>query len=259
MLQRLGFHIIWIKWIKGCVETTSVSVLVNGSPTEEFYPMRGLRQRDPLAPFLFLLVAEGFSGLDRQAIKSNMLTGVKVRGDEVDYCLLRFANDTVFKCEDSFSNVFTLKAILRCFELPSRLKINFHKSMLAGVNVVRNNLECYSKCLNCNLMMIPFKYMGIEVGSNLRKKEFWEPIVNKLSARLSAWKGRFLSLAQRICLIKLVLIALPMFYLSFYRAPESIYNRLICIQRRFLWGWGKENRPHGSVGIMSANLWRKEG
>ena len=51
MLQRLGFHSLWIKWIKGCVESVSVSVLVNGSPTKEFFPKRGLRQDDPLAPF----------------------------------------------------------------------------------------------------------------------------------------------------------------------------------------------------------------
>lgn len=126
-------------------------VLVNESPTKEFYPMRGLRQGDPLAPFLFLVVVEGLSRLVRQAIKSNMLTRVKMGRDEVDSCLLQFVDDTVFMCEDLFSNVFTLKAILRCFKLASRLKINFHKSMMAGVNVARSNLEFHAKCLNCNL------------------------------------------------------------------------------------------------------------
>ena len=43
MLQRMGFHNRWIIWIKGCMESASVSVLVNGSPTEEFIPSRGLR------------------------------------------------------------------------------------------------------------------------------------------------------------------------------------------------------------------------
>jgi len=65
MLHRLGFHDKWISWVKGCLASSSVSVLVNGSPTEEFKPSRGLRQGDPMAPFLFLVVAEGLAGLVR--------------------------------------------------------------------------------------------------------------------------------------------------------------------------------------------------
>jgi len=60
------------------MESATVSMLVNGSPTEEFKPTRGLRQGDPLAPFLFIMVAEGLAGLVRQANKANMLSGVKV-------------------------------------------------------------------------------------------------------------------------------------------------------------------------------------
>jgi len=66
MLQRLGFHNKWIKWVKRCLESASVSVSVNGNPTEEFKPSRGLRQGDPLAPFLFLVVGEGLARLVRK-------------------------------------------------------------------------------------------------------------------------------------------------------------------------------------------------
>ena len=67
MLERMGFPEKWSKWIQQCLETASVSVLVNGSPTEEFQMQRGLRQGDPLAPCLFLVVAEGLSALMRRA------------------------------------------------------------------------------------------------------------------------------------------------------------------------------------------------
>ena len=243
MLDRMGFHNTWIKWIRGCMESATMSVLVNGSPTEEFRPTRGLRQGDPLAPFFFTIVAEGLVGLVRQVIKINLFAGIKIGSKEVDVSFLQYADDTLFFCEDSWSNVVSMKAILRGFEITSGLKINFHKSSLVCINVENTNLRCYSKLLNCGQMGYPFKYLGLEVGGNPRKKTFWKPVLEKLKARLSVWKGRFLSLAGRTCVIKSVLTAIPLFYLSVYKAPESVYKSIISIQRRFLWGWGKEKRP----------------
>lgn len=133
MMQRLGFCDKWIRWIKGCVESASVSILVNGSPTEEFKMGRGLRQGDPLAPFLFLMVAEGLSGLMRQAIRLHLFQGFKVGGEEVEVSLLQFADDTLFIGLPSIQNVLVTKSVLRCFELMSGLKVNFSKSKLAGI------------------------------------------------------------------------------------------------------------------------------
>jgi len=80
------------------------------------------------------------------------------------------------------------------------------------------------------------------VGGNPRKKQFWEPVVKKIEARLTAWKGRLLSMAGRICLLKSVFTSIPLFYLSIFRAPTTVCNRISSIQRRFLWAWGKENK-----------------
>ena len=189
------------------------------------------------------LFAEGLAGLVRQSVKANLLSGIKVGSKEVEVSFLQFADDTLFFYEESWSKMVTMKSILRGFELASGLKINFHKSKLAGINVQSNNLLCYSKGLNCNQMGTPFKYLGLEVGGNSRKKSFWEPVVNKLKTRLSVWKGRFLSMAGKICVIKSVFTAIPLFYLSVFKASESVYKSIISIQRRFLWGWGKEKIP----------------
>jgi len=191
MLQRMGFHSKWISWIRGCMKSATVSVLVNGSPTEEFKPSRGLRQGDPLALFLFLVAVLGLVGLVRQVVKVNLLSGIKIGRKEMELCILQFADDTVFFCEDSYNNVVTLKSILRGFELVSGLKTNFHKSKLVGINVHRSSLCCYTKTLNYAHMGVPFKYLGLEVGGNPRKKKFWEPVLNNLRARLNVWKGRF--------------------------------------------------------------------
>ncbi|KAJ9559863.1 hypothetical protein OSB04_005023 [Centaurea solstitialis] len=98
-LEIMAFGKKWIGWIHACLRTSSVSVLINGSPTKEFVMEKGLRQGDPMAPFLFLIVAENLNLLMEEAVdkecfrllsgmKINMrkskLYGVRIEGDVVD-------------------------------------------------------------------------------------------------------------------------------------------------------------------------------
>lgn len=74
---RMGFHDKWINWIMECLRSTSISVLVNGSPIKDFKMCRGLRQGDPLSPFLFLIAAEGFSRLMKKAEDKGLYSGYR--------------------------------------------------------------------------------------------------------------------------------------------------------------------------------------
>ena len=96
MLRRLGFCAKWIQWIVGCLKSTSISVLVNGSPSTEFSPQRGLRQGDPLAPFLFNIVGEALNELVRKAVKRNLFWGFSMGANSVDISILQYADDTIF-------------------------------------------------------------------------------------------------------------------------------------------------------------------
>jgi len=79
-MVSMSFLTLWRKWIKGCVCTATASVLVNGSPTDEFPLERGLRQGDPLSPFLFLLAAEGLNVVMKALVEANIFTGYSVGG-----------------------------------------------------------------------------------------------------------------------------------------------------------------------------------
>nr|KYP60963.1 Transposon TX1 uncharacterized [Cajanus cajan] len=94
MLQIFRFNCKWRQWIMECLVSTKVFVLVKGSPTEEFTTQRGLRQGDPLAPFLFLVVAEGMSGMMREVVNKGLYTGYRVGKDQVEVNMLQFADDT---------------------------------------------------------------------------------------------------------------------------------------------------------------------
>nr|GFC15625.1 hypothetical protein [Tanacetum cinerariifolium] len=96
VIIRMGIGFIWRNWIKGCFNSTTSSVLINGSPSMEFSPERGLRQGDPLSPFLFLVVAEALHVVMEEAIEKNDFRGIRVAQNRNTICHLQFADDFLF-------------------------------------------------------------------------------------------------------------------------------------------------------------------
>ncbi|MCI17398.1 LINE-1 reverse transcriptase like, partial [Trifolium medium] len=170
--------------MRACIFSGSMSVLVNGSPTTEINIQRGLKQGDPLAPFLFLLVAEGLGGLMKKAVEINRFQGFEVGRQNVIISHLQYADDTLCIGKATVENLWTLKAILRGFELVSGLKVNFFKSSLMGVNVSPTFMRLASIFLNCRVSQIPFRYLGLPVGANPRSRSTWEPMLDSLQKRL---------------------------------------------------------------------------
>jgi hypothetical protein len=268
MLYRFGFSDKWIEWIRVCVFADNLSVLVNGSPTKEIHIQKGLKQGDPLAPFLFLIVAEGFSGVMRRVVELGSFKGIMVGRDPVLISHLQYADDTLCIGEASVENLWTLKAIFRGFEMASGLKVNFWKSGLSGVNVSNVFLEMACSFLNCKRGSIPFKYLGLHIGANPRREVTWEPLLDHLRKRLFSWRNKHISLGGRIVMINAVLNSIPIFYLSYYKMPNKVWKKVVRIQREFLWGgpkggkrisWVKWSlicmeRKHGGLGVRDIRL-----
>jgi hypothetical protein len=168
MLRRFGFDDKWRSWIRACVFAGSLSVLVNGSPTEQIDISRGLKQGDPLAPFLFVLVAEGLGALMKKAVEIGFFKGIRISesGDTISH--LQYADDTLFVGEACVENLWTMKAILKWFELISGLKVNFFKGKLFGINVDECLLASAALFLKCMVGRLPFIYLGLPVGANPR-------------------------------------------------------------------------------------------
>lgn len=124
VMKDMSFPVLWRKWIRECVSTATAAVLVNGSPTDEFHFQRGLRQGDPLSPFLFLLAAEGLNILMKAMVENNFFKGFLVGSiNQVEVTHLQFTDDTLLLGEKSSANVRALRAVLVLFESLFGLKV----------------------------------------------------------------------------------------------------------------------------------------
>ncbi|CAJ2644025.1 unnamed protein product [Trifolium pratense] len=183
--------------------------------------------------------AEGLNVLMEAMVARNLFTGYSVGGQEsIVVSHLQFADDTLLMGVKSWANVRALRAVLVLFETMSGLKVNFHKSVLVGVNIPDSWLDEAASVLCCKVGKIPFLYLGLQIGGDPRRLVFWEPVLSRIKNRLSGWKSRFLSFGGRLVLLKSVLTSLPVYALSFFKAPSALLGKWcwrMLVDREGLW------------------------
>ncbi|XP_071704165.1 uncharacterized protein [Rutidosis leptorrhynchoides] len=266
VMRCMGFGEIWRGWIMSCLKSVMVSVLVNGSLTREFSLGKGVRQGDPLSPFLFIIDAEGLNILAKSAVDKNLFNGIEVGRDKVLISHLQYADDTIFFGNWNRNNALNLINILKCFELSSGLKANFHKSFIYGVGVPFEDVENMAFRMGCKAGKLPFMYLGLPIGTKMSNVTAWQPVIDKFKIRLSDWKMRLMFFGGRLVLVKSVLSILPLYYFSLFRAPSSVTKLLESMRRVFFWGgdfsgnkmswvkWEKVISPYGAGGLNIGSL-----
>nr|GEV41168.1 RNA-directed DNA polymerase, eukaryota [Tanacetum cinerariifolium] len=195
VLRAFGFGSRWYTWIRGIFSSNMASILVNGIPTVEFLIFCGLKQGDPLAPFLFILVMETLHIFVSRAVNDGVFKGLQIH-DSMVLSYLFYADDVVFLGECSDDNLANLIRILQCFQLASGLRINVQKSQVLGVGVSLDIVNQGASIIGCSIMHAPFKYLGVT-------------------------KVKTLSIGGRLTLLKSVLEAVPLYTLSIYKAPTG--------------------------------------
>lgn len=157
--------------------------------------------------------------------------------EEVPISHLQYVDDTLIFGEWNVANAKNLMRILECLQQASGLKINSNKSKVYGIVVSNMEVDFIANRMGCSPGKMPFTYLGIPIGTNMRRISSWNGIIDKFKKRLSLWKARTLSFGGRLTLVKSVLGSI-----SLFRAPMEVIKKLESLRQRFFWGGTDEVR-----------------
>jgi len=127
ILTAFGFDHNWIRWVMALVTTSSFSILVNSSPSDIFFPSRGLRQGDPLSPFLFILMMEGLGRAIKQAKNLGKIKGLQVSEKGQTLTHQQFVDDTMLQGIPTVKEAVAYKPIFNAFAQASGMEVNLTK------------------------------------------------------------------------------------------------------------------------------------
>ncbi|GJX92097.1 RNA-directed DNA polymerase, eukaryota [Tanacetum coccineum] len=225
VLKKFGFSNKWCNWIQFCLKSSRGSIPVNGSPTDEFQFYKGLKQGDPLSPFLFILILWRAFTSHPWVVDVGLFKGINLNHS---LCLsyMFYADDAIFMGQWSDGNITTLIHVLECFFHASGLKINLCKSKIMGVNVEGSYVNQAAVKLGCQVLTSPFIYLGTKVGGTMSRVQAWQEVVEKVKTRLSKWKMKTLSIGGRLTLLKSMLGSIPIFHMSIFRVPSRVLQIL---------------------------------
>ncbi|KAJ9536741.1 hypothetical protein OSB04_un000126 [Centaurea solstitialis] len=247
MLEGFGFHMVLVKWIKELVSTPSFSVVINGESRGHFLGRRGIRQGDPLSPYLFTVVMEGFSMILKQCIIEAADFGYHHACEEFGITHLCFADDLFVFTRGDVASVEVLKKALSIFAHRSGLSPNLQKSDIFFGNVPPSEKDAIIQCLPFRTGTFPIRYLGVPLSPVALKIADYGGLVARVHSRLQNWKCKFLSFGGRKQLITSVLQSLQLYWMAIFLFPSGVLHELERLCRDFLWAQGDPSRGRCKV------------
>jgi hypothetical protein len=165
--------------------------------------LMGVRQGNPISPFLFVIVMEALSRMISVSIDNGFLSSFSMGSrlpELVNVSYLLFAYDPLVFCGANSDHVHSLRALFICYEVVLGLKVNMAKS------VTMDNMGDLASILSCGTSSLPLKYLGLPLMACFKAKSIWDCIVEKIERRLVSWKMMYLPKGGRVTLIIIIML-----------------------------------------------------
>ncbi|XP_062020933.1 uncharacterized protein LOC133737384 [Rosa rugosa] len=259
ILVRLGFCSKWVEVILSSLKSVSYSLIINGEPTSFITPTRGIRQGDPLSPYLFILCAEGFSSFITASVSQGILKGLLMNPSAPVIHHLLFSDDSLMFGEASEHECLSVKAILDIYGRASGQQINLQKSSVVfSSNVGMDSQHFLASILGVQRVSDHGQYLGLPLHVGRSKVAVFAYLKERLTKKLVSWRAKTLSIGGKETLIKAVAQSVPQYVMNCYLLPKSLCDDLQQLCAQFFWGSTDDQKKIiGALGSECACLNRR--
>lgn len=268
VLTAMRFPPQFISWIRICITTCKHSVKINGALEGYFSASAGLRQGDPLSPYLFVFSMEVLNVCMNHVINDRVFSH-HWRCSEQKITHLAFADDLLLFSKGDSSSIFAVLDAVSMFSSISGLSPNPAKCTCYFGNIdIETKLAAldYSGFIEGSL---PVMYLGIPLVSRNLTVRDCQPLITRICKRISIWTSHFISQAGRLQLINAILFAIQGFWAGCIFLPNKVIKAVQGVFARYLWTGSLTSRgvykvswsdccypkDEGGIGIKNLSVW----
>ncbi|XP_057803511.1 uncharacterized protein LOC131018823 [Salvia miltiorrhiza] len=269
VLKVGGYDEKFVNWIRIILHSARLSILYNGRLHGYFACSRGVRQGDPLSPLLFGIAEDVLSALLRNCVAAGKLTPMNICRARPFPTHFLYADDILVFCTASEENARTLRHILTFYGDISGQFYSPEKSHIYFTDKVSTALKrAIGRSIDFAPGAFPFTYLGVPLFVGRVRASYLRPIHDRILQKFARWRGRHLSMAGRICLVKSVIQSSITHSMMIYRWPRSLLKILDAKCRNFIWTGNTEKcaactvawarvcaiKEEGGLGVRSFSL-----
>ncbi|XP_048634841.1 uncharacterized protein LOC125608411 [Brassica napus] len=257
-LKALNLPSDYIQWLSTCYSSPTFSVGINGRLHGFFNGTRGLRQGDPLSPYLFGIVINTLSQKLNEAAQSGLI-GYHPNCKDSNLTHLCFADDLLIFTDGSITSVQGVLQVLSDFEALSGLSISIAKSSIFTSGLTEAETESIIAVSGISEGSLPVRYLGLPLNSRKLSMTQCEPMMQQIRSKISAWTSKYLSFAGRQVLISTVIAGITNFWCGAFVLPKECIHAIDKMCNAFLWKGTLEGRYVARVAWDTVTLPKKQG